>query len=1050
MKHNRVTTSEIVSIVVILLMVYCTTVDGPATVPELDRGSSPLTYGTVDEFEAFQKDNRASQGKLDVSSVHSAPVTTPSPSDWYMAGANLERTSWIPEEVRGRLSPAWYRPIEPFISPKVQIITANDILYVSTARGLYALNADDGSTAWVYPTELPLGQSPTVINGVLYVGGYDRKIHAVEANPDPAALDTDPNTGYPINDQVLWTFDQAQAGFETNPLVVNGKLYAGNRDGHMYALDADTGNLLWKYETDGPILFSAAFKDDVIYFASNDAHAYALDAQSGGLVWKSAKLPGAGFHSWWPVVYRDWVIFAGSYNYVFDASLALPDGLSFEEQELRDVYTKQGVPEGEYVGPTGNEPGDWAVGTVTIDASRITDYFEDMPWRRTCFVLNRFTGDEFTFDSDADAKLEYAPALWSGSTKGGNRYPPVIGRDGVLYQHNNYISDQWIASGAVSGWKFGTQFISLISESISAIDELQAVSSGGNLVYYSHWESEAGAYDITIPYGSSNREWKYYQYDLSSIAPGYDSQYVDELVYGNLNGIYDGPQNPPIPYRGRVYWHVNNCVLAFGDSGGSPNRLPLAETVAVQDPSPVIPTDVLRQKLATEIQKVIDAGHLRPGYHGTGLGDLLMGHEMGYLVHYFHNPAETLYTLIRALPHLPPELQQQTREYLQREFVEYPPYKVAHIGWQEGAPREDYVTLPEVETRMAAYGPANGIWNSAWEFPQYSFYALWKYAQEFGGAEEIFDRIRNMLEQPPSDSYLADYPFVHNAYIAGYVGYLELQKLAGESESPAVRAELDRLLNLRATQFSKDNPFTGMNDYRRALNVARNFVYLVPELADYLHDNALYEVQEAVDEYNEIVPNWFVSKFDSSFSEARLHYLYDYPALFQAKALILKEPYEELVKYLDVPAFARGDLFYIQNLVAAIEALHPLEKTVSPTLGNWGTTITYTLSFFGTGNTLTLTDTLPAGVSTPGNFELRGTSVSPSYDSGQHRLTWSDTPAAGQEVAIHYTAVITTNNRQALVNVAKLTSLGGPPITATATVFSNPTQVYLPVVLRDD
>jgi hypothetical protein len=42
--------------------------------------------------------------------------------------------------------------------------------------------------------------------------------------------------------------------------------------------------------------------------------------------------------------------------------------------------------------------------------------------------------------------------------------------------------------------------------------------------------------------------------------------------------------------------------------------------------------------------------------------------------------------------------------------------------------------------------------------------------------------------------------------------------------------------------------------------------------------------------------------------------------MFQAKAWILKEPRDELVKYLDVPGFPRGDLFYIQNLVAAIEA----------------------------------------------------------------------------------------------------------------------------------
>jgi hypothetical protein len=42
-------------------------------------------------------------------------------------------------------------------------------------------------------------------------------------------------------------------------------------------------------------------------------------------------------------------------------------------------------------------------------------------------------------------------------------------------------------------------------------------------------------------------------------------------------------------------------------------------------------------------------------------------------------------------------------------------------------------------------------------------------------------------------------------------------------------------------------------------------------------------------------------------------------ALFEAKAWILQEPYEQLVKYLDVPAFYRGDLYFLQKLVAALQ-----------------------------------------------------------------------------------------------------------------------------------
>ncbi len=58
----------------------------------------------------------------------------------------------------------------------------------------------------------------------------------------------------------------------------------------------------------------------------------------------------------------------------------------------------------------------------------------------------------------------------------------------------------------------------------------------------------------------------------------------------------------------------------------------------------------------------------------------------------------------------------------------------------------------------------------------------------------------------------------------------------------------------------------------------------------------------------------------TSYGEGTFQHLYDYPALFQAKAYILNQSYDELVKWLDIPAFYQGDLFYIQNLVAALKA----------------------------------------------------------------------------------------------------------------------------------
>ena len=97
---------------------------------------------------------------------------------------------------------------------------------------------------------------------------------------------------------------------------------------------------------------------------------------------------------------------------------------------------------------------------------------------------------------------------------------------------------------------------------------------------------------------------------------------------------------------------------------------------------------------------------------------------------------------------------------------------------------------------------------------------------------------------------------------------------------------------------------------------------LTPELGAYLSGtaSAYAKVQAALTEYTHDAPYWFANHFEATCIEGVMHHSYDYAGVFAAKAYISKAPHEELTKYLDVPAFKVGDLYYIQNLVAAIEA----------------------------------------------------------------------------------------------------------------------------------
>jgi outer membrane protein assembly factor BamB len=61
-------------------------------------------------------------------------------------------------------------------------------------------------------------------------------------------------------------------------------VFVTSRDQRLYALDSQTGQEVWKFETGG-MLYGPAVADGVVYVGSNDLYVYAVEAQTGRELW---------------------------------------------------------------------------------------------------------------------------------------------------------------------------------------------------------------------------------------------------------------------------------------------------------------------------------------------------------------------------------------------------------------------------------------------------------------------------------------------------------------------------------------------------------------------------------------------------------------------------------------------------------------------------------------------------------------------------------------------------------------------------------------------
>ena len=244
-----------------------------------------------------------SEGTGPVTAAQSTPADAPTPTPTELPGVE---TLWR-YEVEGRaLSPTVMSDGRVYVSRDNNPLSALDVetgelLWQETAAGyygtaspnvvdgvvyvgldgrsgsgyLYALNAETGELLWKYET-FEVVHVPTVSDGIVYVATRDHGIVALDAE-----------SAVPLRSYDFDFLVQYSPFRNNSPAVTDGILYSALNQGARYyafAMDLESGKLLWRHEIPAPMSGSPQVQNGVVYVSSSGI-IYALNRTSGELLW---------------------------------------------------------------------------------------------------------------------------------------------------------------------------------------------------------------------------------------------------------------------------------------------------------------------------------------------------------------------------------------------------------------------------------------------------------------------------------------------------------------------------------------------------------------------------------------------------------------------------------------------------------------------------------------------------------------------------------------------------------------------------------------------
>jgi outer membrane protein assembly factor BamB len=160
---------------------------------------------------------------------------------------------------------------------------SNGVVYVgSQDHRVYAIDQWSGEKIWTFTTGGTIESSAAVADDKVFIGSDDGYFYCLNAQTGNLVWRQFVNGDLPIT-------SGAAVMLRSSPAVVGNTVYIGSVDGNLYAFDTDKGALRWKFETEGIITSSPTVSEGAVYVTSEEPAAgvlYKLDSASGGQIWK--------------------------------------------------------------------------------------------------------------------------------------------------------------------------------------------------------------------------------------------------------------------------------------------------------------------------------------------------------------------------------------------------------------------------------------------------------------------------------------------------------------------------------------------------------------------------------------------------------------------------------------------------------------------------------------------------------------------------------------------------------------------------------------------